>query len=294
MATATATKQRQRNVLEYTQAPAKPRRIDRQAGILHGVKVLGEVSLNGQRYARAALENARQLYEGTRVYIDHPDRHSPNVERSLGDQVGWLQNVRLESDGLYGDLHFVKSHPMAAFVCEMAERAPGKFGLSHNAVVTESANDPNTYARIERVRSVDLVCKPATTKGIFESELGAGGPASSENWSWRIFAERAQKVFQSKTSTVPDKVKEVGRLAKVLLESQVTIDAIMKGENLPDESSDEAAGGTSDNGTGDETMESIRERGYAMLHGTASPRRSDSQPGRAARFDNAFAHLHRR
>jgi hypothetical protein len=79
----------------------------------------------------------------------------------------------VESDGLYGDLHFLKSHPMAEQVCEIAWRNQSQMGFSHNAVVRESRDRSRggevVFEAIERVRSVDVVCSPATTSGIFES-----------------------------------------------------------------------------------------------------------------------------
>jgi hypothetical protein len=159
-----------RDILEYA-ASGAAHRIDRGRGLIQDVKILGARSRNGGTYPAAAMSSARPLYEGARVNIDHPDRSNPDQERAFGEWFGVLENVRQLADGLYGDLAYLTSHPLAAQICEAAERFPGNFGLSHNAQVTEAAHEGQVvYEAIHRVRSVDIVCKPATTRGIFESE----------------------------------------------------------------------------------------------------------------------------
>ena len=145
-------------------------RVDRDRGIIRGVKVLGLESQNGRRYLPAAVAKAKGLYEGRSVRIDHPRR--PNDPRESGDVFGWLRDVREGQGGaLFADLHFLKAHPMAARVCEAAERNPALFGLSHNVEVYGQDRD-GVYeiSEIVEVRSVDLVADPATTKGLFEGD----------------------------------------------------------------------------------------------------------------------------
>ncbi len=145
--------------------------VDRGRGVIRNVKILGARSRNGGMYSPNAMATAKPLYEGARVNIDHPDRGAPDKVRAFGDWFGVLENVRLRKDGLYGDLAYLTSHPLAGQVCEAAERFPASFGLSHNAQVSEAVHEGQTvYAAINRVRSVDIVCKPATTRGIFEAE----------------------------------------------------------------------------------------------------------------------------
>jgi len=123
------------SVLEL--AADRPRGVDRRGGVIFGAKILSLRSRNGPRYAPEALKRAAGLYEGSQVFIGHPERERPDAERNPSDMIGWLRNVRTESDGLRGDLHFVKAHPMAGVLAEVAERNPAALGLSHNAVVVE-------------------------------------------------------------------------------------------------------------------------------------------------------------
>ena len=145
--------------------------VDRAAGIIHNVKVLGLVSENGRRYLPEAVQKAADLYEGIRVNINHPDG-KPSDQRSAYDRFGKLENIRwVEGEGLYGDLVFLKSHPMSERICEAAERMPDVFGLSHNAGGDGKVDKDGTFvvSEIVEVRHVDLVADPATTKSLQES-----------------------------------------------------------------------------------------------------------------------------
>ena len=145
-------------------------RVDPKAGIIYGVRVLGAKSRNGRRYTPEAIANAVGLYEGTVVHFDHPPRHDPERERSISDQAGWLQDVKESNDGLSADFHVLTKDPRTPKVFEAADRNPKIFGLSHNvAAETRRENGETIVEEITRVRSVDLVDDPATTRSLFES-----------------------------------------------------------------------------------------------------------------------------
>src|SRR5262245_8549331 len=78
-----------------TAAPA-PLRVDRDRGVIKGVKVLGFTSANRRRYAKEGVARAvkKRLYEGTKVFVDHPSR--PGEMRPASALFGKLQNARLE------------------------------------------------------------------------------------------------------------------------------------------------------------------------------------------------------
>lgn len=146
-------------------------RVDRQAGIIRGVKVLGLVSENGRRYTPGAVKAAAKLYENVRVNVDHPEKDAEQP-RSAYDRLGKLVNIRyVEGEGLYGDLEILMTHPMAKRICEAAERMPDAFGLSHNAQGEGEEDKGGVFvvSKIVEVRHVDLVADPATTKSLSES-----------------------------------------------------------------------------------------------------------------------------
>lgn len=147
-----------------------PGKIDAAAGIIHGVKILGRESDNGRTYSDQAMSDAARLYEGAEVNIDH-DRKEPHRERGLLEGFGQLKNVVQKADGVFGDLHYLKSHPATNVFLERADRFPEKIGLSHNADGKASRKGGKLIVEsISRVNSVDVVRNPATNKGLFESK----------------------------------------------------------------------------------------------------------------------------
>ena len=150
-------------------------RVDRAAGVIRGVRIINQDSQNGRRYTEACLRKAAPLYENVKVRADHPERQNPGQDRRVDSAVGWLSNVRMERGGLVGDLHLLKSHPLAESIFEAAERNPSLFGLSHNAKgLSHKQGDTLIVEEIVSVRGVDLVDQPAATSGLFES-LGSRG-----------------------------------------------------------------------------------------------------------------------
>ena len=146
-------------------------RVDRQIGVIRGVRVLGRSSANGRVYSDACLAAAKRLYESAVVNIDHPDKRTPDESRPVASRIGWLRNVVLDAGGLRADLHYLRSHPLAEQIVEAAERRPELLGLSHNAEGRAvRRNGTMLVEEIFRVRSVDLVCEPASTVSLFEQQ----------------------------------------------------------------------------------------------------------------------------
>jgi hypothetical protein len=130
---------------------------------------LGRESKNGRTYSDKAMDDAAKLYEGTEVNIDH-DRKEPHRERGLLEGFGVVRGSTRKTDGVYGDLHFLKTHPAAPLFLERAERFPQNIGLSHNADgKTRREKSGEIVESIDRVNSIDLVRNPATNRGLFES-----------------------------------------------------------------------------------------------------------------------------
>jgi hypothetical protein len=154
--------------------------VDAAAGVIRNVKVLGVVSKNGRRYPTETLDRAAPLYEGARVNVDHPDPRRVEGPRRLSDRFGVLKDVRRQDDGLYADLHYLRSHPLASLLAEAASRMPETLGLSHHAEGrVRQAGEETIVEEIVRVRSVDLVGEPATTCGLFESREAETDPVPS-------------------------------------------------------------------------------------------------------------------
>jgi ribosomal protein L12E/L44/L45/RPP1/RPP2 len=145
-------------------------RVDRESRVIHGVRILGRESINGRVYSDHAMEQVVQKYDGVQVFIDHDQG-----ERKLREFFGTIRNPRLQGQGdeqaVVGDLHYLQSHPLSEQVLEAVERFPRSFGLSHDAEGSVSHRDGRAIVQeVEVVHSIDIVTRPATNAGIFESQ----------------------------------------------------------------------------------------------------------------------------
>ncbi|MCC6125821.1 MAG: hypothetical protein IT426_12715 [Pirellulales bacterium] len=169
---------------EFCDSRGVPMRVDRAAGVIRGVKILGLKSRNGRTYLPEALREAAALYENAKVNVNHPQGH-PASPRDYRDRLGQIRGVELRPDaGLFGDLHFNPKHALAEQLAWDAEHAPENVGFSHNVEArTARRGEEVVVEAITRVQSVDLVADPATTRGLFESHESreaAESPASSD------------------------------------------------------------------------------------------------------------------
>jgi hypothetical protein len=151
-------------------------RVDRVAGVIRGVKILGLLSRNGRRYLPEALARAAALYEGAKVNVNHP-KAGPLAPRDYQDRIGVIRGVAVQAgEGLFGDLHFNPKHVLAEQLMWDAEHAPENVGFSHNVQArTARREDQVVVEEITRVQSVDLVADPATTRGLYEGAEPAAG-----------------------------------------------------------------------------------------------------------------------
>ena len=187
------------NLLEIQHADSGlSQRVDATSGVIRGVKVLGLQSSNTGRtlgldpaqfgpaieqpyeYTLPALHKAATLYESVGVYVDHPEStYSPDGtrrlqprERKTAERFGRLKHVRVTEQGLFADLEFLTTHPLAPLVCEAARRMPEMLALSHHAQARPVVRDGRLLIdEITAVRSVDIIGeRPGTTRSLFESE----------------------------------------------------------------------------------------------------------------------------
>jgi hypothetical protein len=156
---------------EYVHSGQQQLRVDREAGIIRGVKLLGLASRNGRRYRESALEGAVSLYEEAKVNINHPKGH-PLSPRDYQDRLGVVRGVEFRAgEGLFGELHFNPKHALSEQLVWDAEHAPQNVGMSHNVLArTSRSGDDTVVEAITKVQSIDLVADPATTSGLFEQE----------------------------------------------------------------------------------------------------------------------------
>lgn len=143
-------------------------RSEAKSNCVKNVKVLGIHSKNGRVYPLSVMRDALPKYEGIVVNLDH----KPNEPRSVMDRFGKISNVRLEQDGIYGDLEYNPAHPYAKAFEYFVENQPDAVGLSHAAIAKTRMDHKSgieTVENIAELESVDLVATAATNKNLFES-----------------------------------------------------------------------------------------------------------------------------
>jgi hypothetical protein len=144
--------------------------VDEASHIIKHVKILGKESINGRDYSPAINSKVLAAYEGAPVFAGHVGKPGQTRNGSYGDRVGTIRNPAIESDGLYGNLHYNPEHPLARSLVWEAKNESKNLGLSHHADLAYRDRNQSIVESIERVHSVDLVNRPATTNGLFESE----------------------------------------------------------------------------------------------------------------------------
>jgi hypothetical protein len=128
--------------------------------------LVGPKSVNNRVYApevlRQAVENG--LYNGVPIFLDH--------EEKIQTLVGRVTKAYWDEDKncIRGDIEIYDS-PYSSIIDIIINVFGGEFGFSHvvEAEVDEDKESGKEYVKhISKVKSVDLVTDPATTKGINE------------------------------------------------------------------------------------------------------------------------------
>src|SRR3989304_4998962 len=155
-------------------------RVDRQGGVIRGVKILGVEPRNGRTYLAEALAEAAGLYEEAKVNVNHP-KGNPLGARDYQDRIGVLRGVAARpGKGLFADFHFNPKHALAEQLAWDAEHMPQNVGFSHNVQArTARRGDRVVGEAIVKVEGGDrapLGAAPPPPRGLFES---APDPAES-------------------------------------------------------------------------------------------------------------------
>ncbi|MBX3411575.1 MAG: hypothetical protein KF708_02565 [Pirellulales bacterium] len=212
---------------EYVDSRGVGVRVDRERGIIRGVKILGLESRNGRRYREEALLRAVSLYDGAKVNVNHA-RAGSAAPREYQDRLGVIRGTVVRAgEGLFGDLHFNPKHALAEQLIWDAEHAPENVGFSHNVLArTNREGNRLIVEAITKVESVDLVADPATTRGLFEAEEAPGedlagepptdAPRDDELVAWseltvELLVERRPDLVEEIRATAADDTAEMQR-----------------------------------------------------------------------------------
>jgi len=130
--------------------------------VLPNVKVCGLKSLNKREYPIHVLEKSLSLYENCPIYLDH-SKSSEN--RRYTERIGQLTSATIKADGVYGTVRLNPYHTLSESIWYDFANNTRKLGLSQ---VVEAEVVNNVVQHIIDVKSVDLVCNPATVMSLRE------------------------------------------------------------------------------------------------------------------------------
>jgi len=128
--------------------------------------LVGPKSVNNRVYAPDVLRKAVEdgLYDGVPIFLDHEEKIQTLVGRVT--KAYWDENKNC----IRGDIEIYDS-PYSSLIDIIINVFGSEFGFSHvvEAEVDEDKESGKEYVKhISKVKSVDLVTDPATTKGINE------------------------------------------------------------------------------------------------------------------------------
>lgn len=137
-------------------------RIDKDAGIIRGVRVLGIDSKHGYSYDIEGQRRACPMFEQMAVGLDHDYKGGP---MQVADAWGVLTNPGVDEKGTYADLKYIIKHEQTPAIIDDLERGLGLFSLSSvNRVLREQGKVVLDF----RPTRVDLVVRGATTRTLLE------------------------------------------------------------------------------------------------------------------------------
>ena len=157
------------SIVEYVEMYVEEDKIDRDAGIIKDVIILAGKSLNNRTYPSEVLKESVSLFEGIRIFIDHPE--SDKASRSVKDLVGQFKEVYYDSqdDKVKGNFHVLRN--FQEWIFSIAESMPDIAGMSINGAGSiKKTQTGDVVEKLVSMKSVDLVVQPATTKSLFEGK----------------------------------------------------------------------------------------------------------------------------
>lgn len=177
-------------------------------GVLRGVVLLtgNKTSANKTHYTDKALAEAKERYEGARMFIDHPKEKNSN--RSVQDFGGIYKDVRLDGDKVRADLHLLESK--RSMVMSIAKMRPAGIGLSikdrGHGVEKDGVFFVEGFAP-KTTFSIDLVTEPSVNKNLFESTT----PEEEDEMDFKLLT------VESLTKERPDLVESVQNAGKAAI-----------------------------------------------------------------------------
>ncbi len=151
--------------------------LNRETNTIEGTTLITSASSNGvnrkRKYSENALKQIAAMAEGIPAYANHVSPELAFKPRDVKDLIGRHVNVRYDAGtgSVKSDLQLLEHH--APWVFSLAERLGDQVG---NSLVSKGLvrmeGDTEVVDEIVALRSGDLVSDPASTRGLFESQVG--------------------------------------------------------------------------------------------------------------------------
>lgn len=164
-------------------------------------------------YSRATLEAAKNVFEGTRAFLNHPRRvdNKELPERDVRDIAGYYTNVHAADDGrLLADFHIVGQARETTWplIVEAVKNKPDLIELSINALGTTRIGEAEgreaiVVESIVGANSVDLV----TTGAAGGSLAGALLHSDPDEWTGALLAAMPFEQWRESRPDFLDKLK---------------------------------------------------------------------------------------
>lgn len=139
--------------------------------LVKNVAWLGPTSKNGYTYTQEALRKAQSLFNGVKLFINHPSKEEESTgRRDVMKLAGIGVSPRFVEGKLRGDAELLPDQWGEKF-WNIAKLMPEAAGMSQNATgkMKKGGDGAMQVEEITKVFSVDLVANPATTSSMFES-----------------------------------------------------------------------------------------------------------------------------
>tara|TARA_R100000234_G_C4988257_1_gene174316 strand:- start:400 stop:1314 length:915 start_codon:yes stop_codon:yes gene_type:complete len=198
-------------LLEYQLQSPRSLQVDRDNGLVKGVKVLGSVSRNKRIYSPQALSDAAGLYEGVRVFLGHDTR-------LYQDCVGTVHNTSVVGDSVYGDLRLKRSHYLYETIMDDAEGSPESLALSHEVMSGDyEYTEVSEGMRIDSISKVDavaIVVDGGTCKSLLEENI----PVANELKSVEQLKEEHPELVEELKGEFDSAHKDSEKAARLIAE----------------------------------------------------------------------------
>lgn len=198
----------------------KAGRIDREAGVIKGVKLMGFESKNDRRYNTPSAH----LFDGVKVRLNHYAKEDDPNPPDPGFEDIWATTVNsiVTAEGVFADLKYNKAHPMVPTILWWAENQPNVGGFSPITWGMHTVDqNGETVITIMAVESVDLVDRPATTNGFFE-EVHDMDPKEVVKLQESLVAKTAEAVTLSTSLATEKTAREAAETRANEAEAKLT------------------------------------------------------------------------